>query len=45
MVVSSFLVEVEKANLEDLRSTYREAFARPYHTAAGLRMERVLVKK
>jgi anaerobic selenocysteine-containing dehydrogenase len=45
MVVSSFLVEVEKVNLEELRSKYREAFERPYHTAAGLRMERVLVKK
>jgi anaerobic selenocysteine-containing dehydrogenase len=45
MVVSSFLVEVERANLEELRKKYPEAFKRPYHADAGLRMERVLVKK
>jgi anaerobic selenocysteine-containing dehydrogenase len=45
MVVSSFLVEVEKANFEELRSKCPEAFTRPYHAAAGLRMERVLAKK
>jgi anaerobic selenocysteine-containing dehydrogenase len=45
MVVSSFLVEVEKANLEELRSRYPEAFARSYQNNTNLRMERVLSKK
>jgi trimethylamine-N-oxide reductase (cytochrome c) len=45
MVVSSFLVEVEKVNLEELRKQYPEAFRRPYHAGAGLRMERVLARK
>jgi trimethylamine-N-oxide reductase (cytochrome c) len=45
MVVSSFLVEVNKANLDELRSKYPEAFARPYQSDAGLRMERVLLRK
>jgi trimethylamine-N-oxide reductase (cytochrome c) len=45
MVVSSFLVEVKKANLEELRSKYPEAFARPYHADAGLRLERVLSRE
>ncbi len=45
MVVSSFLVEVERVNLEELRKKYPEAFNRPYHAAAGLRMERVLARK
>jgi len=35
MVVSGFLAEVEKADLEDLRSRYPEAFARPFDKAAG----------
>ena len=30
MVVSSFLVEVGKVNLEELRKKYPEAFKRPY---------------
>ncbi len=42
MVVSSFLVEVKKADLDELRSQYPEAFARPYQADAGLRMERLL---
>ncbi|HEX7474598.1 MAG TPA: molybdopterin-dependent oxidoreductase [Dehalococcoidales bacterium] len=42
MVVSSFLVEVEGVNLEELRRQYPEAFKRPYHYAAGLDMQRVL---
>ncbi|MBN1322178.1 MAG: molybdopterin-dependent oxidoreductase [Thermoleophilia bacterium] len=33
--VSGFLVEVEKADLDDLRARYPEAFARPYHASAG----------
>jgi trimethylamine-N-oxide reductase (cytochrome c) len=37
MVVSSFLVEVERADLEELRKKYPEAFKRPYHADAGLR--------
>jgi trimethylamine-N-oxide reductase (cytochrome c) len=45
MVVSSFLVEVEGANLEELRKKYPEAFKRPYNADAGLRMERLLIKK
>jgi len=44
MVVSSFLVEVKKANLGELRSRYNEAFERPYQAAAGLRTERALEK-
>lgn len=35
MVVSGFLAEVEKADLEDLRAKYPEAFARKYHASAG----------
>ncbi len=42
MVCSGFLVEIERTNLEELRRKYPEAFKRPYHPAAGLRMERVL---
>jgi hypothetical protein len=42
MVVSSFLVEVERADLERLRKQYPEAFARPYHDDAGLCIERGL---
>jgi anaerobic selenocysteine-containing dehydrogenase len=37
MVVSSFLVEVEKANLDELRKNYPEAFQREYDPASGLR--------
>jgi trimethylamine-N-oxide reductase (cytochrome c) len=39
MVISSFLVEVGKANLDELRTRYPEAFEREYHPAAGLRFE------
>jgi anaerobic selenocysteine-containing dehydrogenase len=42
MVVSSFLVEVESVNIEDLRQKYPEAFERPYKADAGLCMERAL---
>jgi len=45
MVVSSFLVEVERVNIEELRKKYPEAFKRPYDAAAGLRMERALAKE
>jgi anaerobic selenocysteine-containing dehydrogenase len=44
MVVSGFLVEVEGVNLAELTKKYPEAFRRLYHPAAGLRMERVLVR-
>jgi anaerobic selenocysteine-containing dehydrogenase len=44
MVVSSFLVQVEYANIDELRRRYPQAFARSYHSAAGLRMERILEK-
>jgi anaerobic selenocysteine-containing dehydrogenase len=45
MVVSGFLVEVEGANLGELMKKYPESFRRPYHHAAGLRIERILSKK
>jgi trimethylamine-N-oxide reductase (cytochrome c) len=35
MVVSGFLAEVEKADLDDLRRRYPEAFARECHVTAG----------
>jgi len=44
MAVSGFLVEVERVNLGELMKKYPEAFKRPYHPAAGLCMERVLVR-
>ena len=37
-VASGFLVEVEKANLEELMEKYPDAFKRPYDEAAGLCM-------
>jgi len=45
MVVSGFLVEVERVNLDELRRKYPEAFKRPYRPAAGLLQERVLGKR
>jgi len=39
MVVSSFLVEVEGVDLDQLRKQYPEPFQRKYHPAAGLRFE------
>jgi trimethylamine-N-oxide reductase (cytochrome c) len=39
MVVSSFLVEVESADLNEIRKKYPEAFNRPYHPDAGLRFD------
>ena len=44
MATSGFLVEVERVDLGELMKKYPEAFRRPYHPAAGLRMERVLVE-
>ena len=43
MATSGFLVEVERVDLGELMKKYPEAFRRPYHPAAGLLMERVLV--
>jgi molybdopterin guanine dinucleotide-containing S/N-oxide reductase-like protein len=42
MVVSGFLVQAERANLDELRQKYPEAFKRKYHSGAGLVLERVL---
>ncbi|MDP2916694.1 MAG: molybdopterin-dependent oxidoreductase [Dehalococcoidia bacterium] len=44
MVVSAFLVEVEKANLDELRAKYPEAFNRPYHELSGLSANRLVVR-
>ncbi len=41
MVTSGFLVEVERANLDDLRRKYPEPFNRPYDRASGLRYDRL----
>jgi trimethylamine-N-oxide reductase (cytochrome c) len=38
MVVSSFLVEVERVDLYELKKRYPEAFERKYDPAAGLRL-------
>jgi trimethylamine-N-oxide reductase (cytochrome c) len=43
-VASGFLAEVEKADMEELMKKYPEVFKRPYDQAAGLCMERVLVR-
>jgi len=45
MATSGYLVEVEGVNLGELIKRYPEAFKRPYHPAAGLRMQRVLAGK
>jgi trimethylamine-N-oxide reductase (cytochrome c) len=45
MVSSGFLVEVERADLDDLRRRYPETFDRPYHPGAGLCLERVMAGK
>jgi trimethylamine-N-oxide reductase (cytochrome c) len=42
MAVSSFLCEVERANIEEIRKKYPEAFNRPYNSATGLVQKRVL---
>jgi trimethylamine-N-oxide reductase (cytochrome c) len=42
MVVSGFLVEVAKADMDELRRKYPEAFGRPYHRGSGLDFNRVL---
>jgi trimethylamine-N-oxide reductase (cytochrome c) len=45
MVTSGFLVEVKRADLDELRRRYPEAFHRPVDRAAGLKLERVLAKE
>jgi trimethylamine-N-oxide reductase (cytochrome c) len=45
MVVSGFLTEVERVNVDELRKKYPEAFNRPYDRASGLKYERVLAKE
>jgi trimethylamine-N-oxide reductase (cytochrome c) len=42
MAVSSFLVDVERADLDELRKQYPEAFNRPYNRASGLCYERMI---
>ncbi|MBN1190073.1 MAG: molybdopterin-dependent oxidoreductase [Dehalococcoidales bacterium] len=44
MAVSSFLVEVERSNIDDLRKQYPEAFAREYSPAVGLNFNSRIVK-
>ena len=45
MVVSSFLVEVEKADLGEIRKNYPKAFKRHYKADAGLRFNAWLIEK
>ena len=45
MVVSGFLVNVKKADLDGLRRQYPEAFNRPYDYASGQKFERALAGK
>jgi len=45
MVVSGYLVNVEKVDLNELMRKYPEAFKKPYHCAAGLCYERAVVKQ
>lgn len=42
MATSGYLVDVEPADLDELRRKYPEAFHRPYHAGAGMCVERVL---
>jgi trimethylamine-N-oxide reductase (cytochrome c) len=44
IATSGYLVEVERANLDELRKKYPEAFRRPYDPATGPRPERLLDK-
>jgi trimethylamine-N-oxide reductase (cytochrome c) len=39
MAVSSFLVEVQRANLDELRKKFPEAFGKKYDPASGLRFD------
>jgi hypothetical protein len=42
MVVSGFLVEVKRADLEQLMREYPQAFSQPYDSGSGLYFNRVL---
>jgi anaerobic selenocysteine-containing dehydrogenase len=42
MVSGGFLVDVERADLDELGKRFPEAFKAPYHPASGLRYERML---
>jgi anaerobic selenocysteine-containing dehydrogenase len=42
MVSGAFLVDVERADVDELRRQYKDAFSRPYDKACGLRYERML---
>jgi anaerobic selenocysteine-containing dehydrogenase len=44
MVSGGFLVDVERIDVEEWRKKYPEAFNRPYHSASGLRLERMMEK-
>jgi anaerobic selenocysteine-containing dehydrogenase len=44
MATSGYLVEVQRADLDDLRSKYPEEFNRPYDKASGLTLERILAE-
>ena len=44
MATSGFLVQVEKADLDETARKYPEVFNKPYHMAAGLNLQRVLSK-
>jgi hypothetical protein len=39
MVVSGFLVQVEKTDMEELKRKYPEAFDKPFHPCAGPGLE------
>jgi anaerobic selenocysteine-containing dehydrogenase len=43
-VVTAFLIEAEKADLDGLRRQYPEAFSRPYDKASGQTAARILYK-
>jgi trimethylamine-N-oxide reductase (cytochrome c) len=45
MVVSSFLVEVQRADLDELRKKFPEAFKKKYDPASGLRFEARIVNR
>jgi hypothetical protein len=42
MATCGFLAEVERVNLDELRSKYPEAFSRPFHPFAGTGVESFL---
>jgi predicted molibdopterin-dependent oxidoreductase YjgC len=44
IATSGFLVELEKANLDELQKKYPEAFNKPYSPSVGLCLDRYLEK-